>query len=115
MRATMIIAGLLAVLIGVVSGAIADEAPITGTVKAVDTTKKMLIVEASARGKTRQVEIDIKPETKIVRFARAADGKGFGEQAVALEDLRPGWTVTVKTNHHGNREVAETVRVVHEP
>ena len=114
MRSTMIITGLLAILIGVGRGAIADEVPITGTVKAVDPTKKMLIVEASARGKTRQVEIDIKPETKIVRFARAADGKGFGEQAVALEDLRPGWTVTEKTNHHGDREVAETVRVVHE-
>ena len=114
MRATMIAAGLLAILIGVVSGAVADETPITGSVKTADTTKKLLIVEASARGKTRLVEIDIIPETKIIRFTRAADGKGFGEQPAALEDLRPGWTVTVKTNHHGNREVAETVRVVHE-
>jgi len=91
-----------------------DEAPITGTVKAVDATKKILTVEAAAKGKTRQVEIDIKPETKIVRFARTADGKGFGEQAATLEDIRPGWTVTVKTQHQGDREVAETVRVVHE-
>ena len=116
MRRTFIAIGLLCGLF-VVTGrdvVFADEAPITGTVKAVDATKKILTVEASARGKTREVEIDIKPETRIVRFVRGSDGKGFGEQAATLEDIRPGWTVTVKTNHQGSREVAETVRVVHE-
>ena len=114
-RASIAVGVLFAVF--VVTGAgrvLGDEAPITGTVKAVDATKKILTVEASARGKTRQVEIEIKPETKIVRFVRTADGKGFGEQAATLEDIRPGWTVTVKTHHQGSREIAETVRVVHE-
>jgi hypothetical protein len=115
MGGTIVVSWLLCMLM-VVTGAvaIADEAPITGTVKAVDATKKTLTVEASARGKTRQVEIDLTPATKIVRFVRAADGKGFGEQAATLDEIRPGWTVTVKTHHQGNREVADTVRVIHE-
>lgn len=116
MRRTFIAVGLLCALVAGSRGdlAVADEAPITGTLKAVDAMKRILTVEASARGRTREVKIDIKPETAIVRFARGSDGKGFGEQAATLEDIRPGWTVTVKTRHHGRREVAETVRVVQE-
>ena len=92
----------------------ADKGPITGTVKAVDTGNKTLTVEASARGKTRRVVIDVPAATKIVRFARGADGKEFGEQAATLEEIRPGWTVTVKTQHRGSREIADSVRIVDE-
>jgi hypothetical protein len=115
MRRSLIAIGLLCALVALSRARLfADEAPVTGTVKSVDATKKILTVEASARGQTRQVEIDIKPETKIVRFTRGADGKGFAEQPATLDDIRPDWTVTVKTRHEGSREVAETVRVVHE-
>ena len=92
----------------------ADEAPIAGAVKSIDATSRTLTVETTAKGQTRTVVIDVKSDTKIVRFARAADGKGFAEQAAKLEDLKPGWTVSVKTRHQGDREVAELVRVVHE-
>ena len=92
----------------------ADEAPIVGSLQSIDAASRTLTVESAAQGQTRTVVIDVKPETKIVRFARGADGRGFAEQAVKLEDLKPGWMVSVKTHHHGDREVAETIRVVHE-
>jgi len=74
----------------------------------------VVTVEVAARGRVRTVVIDVKPETKIIRFARGADGKGFSEQAATLEDLKPGWMVSVKTHHQGDREVADILRVVHE-
>ena len=92
----------------------ANGAPISGIVRSVDTANRTITVEASTRGKTRQVVIDITPATKIVRFVRAADGTGMKEQNAALEDIRAGWTVTVQAHHQGNREVADTLRVVHE-
>ena len=52
--------------------------------------------------------------TKLVRFAREGSGGAFKEQPVPLEDIKPGWTVSVTTRHEGTREVAELVRVVHE-
>ena len=91
-----------------------DEAPIAGTVKAVDAGAKTLTVEARAKGKVRDVVIDIRPTTKIVRFARESVSGQIKEQAAAFEDLRSGWTVSVTTKHEGHREVAEFVRVVHE-
>ena len=51
--------------------AIADEAPIAGTVKAVDTVARMLTVEAPGKGKSRIVVIEIRPECKIVRSRRS--------------------------------------------
>ena len=95
----------------------ADEAPIAGTLKTVDVTAQTLIVNTAAKGRARQVVIEVTPETRIVRFVRVDEaGKpGFAERPVALADLKPGWTVSVVTRHAGSREVAEVVKVVHEP
>ena len=95
----------------------ADEAPIAGTLKAVDVAAQTLTVNTTAKGRARQVVIEITPETRIVRFARVDEaGKtGFAERPVALAELKPGWTVSVVTRNAGSREVAEVVKVVHEP
>src|SRR2546427_226633 len=92
----------------------ADEAPISGTVKAIDASVKTLTLQTTARGKTRDVTIVLKPETKIVKFVRPAEpGKtGFVEQPLALTDIRPGWVVSVTTKHEGGNELAEIVKVV---
>ena len=94
--------------------ALADEAPISGTVKAVNVEAQTLLIESTAKGKTRQVTIHLKPGASIVRFVRSTEaGKtGFVEQALALGDLKPGWIVSVTTKHEGDKEVAETVKVV---
>jgi hypothetical protein len=92
----------------------ADEAPIVGTVKAIDTAAPTLTVNTTAQGRTRQVVIDVKPTTKIVRFLRSSEPgrSGFVEQPSSLAELKPGWTVAVTTRHDGGREVAELVKVV---
>jgi hypothetical protein len=97
-----------------VGTAVADEAPISGTVKSVDPAAQTLTLETTAKGKTRQVVVHLKPGGKVVKFARASEpGKtGFVEQAVALADLKPGWIVSVATQHEGNKEVADLVKVV---
>lgn len=94
----------------------ADSAPIAGTVKSVDTPAGTFVVESVNKGKVRQVTIHMRGDSKIVRFKRSADASkpGFNEQPAALADLKPGWTVSVKTRHEGDKEVAEVVRVVHE-
>lgn len=94
----------------------ADEAPISGTVQSIDTAAKTLVIQTTSQGKTRQITIYLKPESKVVRFARAADPAkaGFVEQEAALGDLKPGWVVSVTAKHEGGREVAETVKVVFE-
>lgn len=94
--------------------ACADEAPISGTVKAVDAGAQTVTLESTAKGKTRQVVVHIKPGTKIVKFARSSDpGKtGFVEQALGLTDLKPGWIVSVEAKHEGGKEVADIVKVV---
>ena len=99
---------------GTVGSAISDEAPISGTVKAVDLTAQTLTVETTAKGKTRDVIILVKPGSRIVKFARPTEpGKtGFVEQTIALGDLKPGWIVSVTSKHEGDREVAEIVKVV---
>jgi hypothetical protein len=106
------------IVVGVVSAAhsVADEAPISGTVKAIDTSGKTLTLQTTAKGKTRDVTIVLKPESKIVKFARPTEpGKtGFVAQPLALSDLKPGWIVSVTTRHEGGNEVAETVTVVME-
>jgi len=95
-------------------GVTADEAPISGTVKAVDTMANKLTLQTTAKGKTRDVTIVLKPESKIVKFARPTEpGKtGFVEQALVLGDLKPGWVVSVTSKHEGGNEVAEVVKVV---
>ena len=105
-------------VVGVVSAAhsVADEAPISGTVKAIDTSARTLTLQTTAKGLTRDVTIVLKPESKIVKFARPTEpGKtGFVEQPLALSDLNPGWIVSVTTKHEGGNEVAETVTFVME-
>src|SRR5258705_11958102 len=102
-------------VVGVVSVAhsVADEAPISGTVKAIDTSAKTLTLQTTAQGKTRDVTIVLKPDSKIVKFARPSEpGKtGFIEQPLALSDLKAGWIVSVTTKHEGGNEVAETITV----
>jgi len=108
---------IVAVLLGGLLGwgvAVADEAPISGTIKAIDVAAQTVTLETTARGKTREVIVDVKPGSRIVRFTRASEpGKaGFVEQAATLTDLKPGWVVSVTAKHDGGREVAEVVKVV---
>lgn len=92
----------------------ADEAPISGNVKAVDAAAQTVTLESTAKGKTRTVVVHLKPGAKIVKFMRATEpGKaGFVEQTLALTDLKPGWIVSVEAKHEGNKEVADLVKVV---
>ncbi len=92
----------------------ADEAPISGTVKAVDASAQTVTLESTAKGKTRQVVVHLKPGAKIVKFARSSEpGKtGFVEQILTLGDLKSGWIVSVETKHEGGKEVADVVKVV---
>lgn len=92
----------------------ADDAPISGTIKSIDADANTIILEATARGKTHEVTVYLKPRAKVVRFTRATEpGKtGFVEQAIALTDLKPGWIVSVETKHEGDKEVADVVKVV---
>jgi hypothetical protein len=105
----LLISGLIWLSVG-----FADEAPISGTVKAIDPTAQTVTLETTAKGKTREVTVDIKPASRIVRFMRSGEpGKtGFVEQAATLSDLKPGWIVSITTKHEGGREVADTVKVV---
>ena len=108
-----IVALLISGLIGM-GVAFADEAPISGTVKAIDPVAQTVTLEATAKGKTREVTVDIKPASRIVRFMRSVEpGKpGFVEQTATLADLKPGWVVSVTSKHEGGREVADIVKVV---
>lgn len=96
--------------------AIADEAPISGTVQAVDSTAQTVTIESMAKGKTRRVVVHLKPGAKVVRFTRSTEpGKtGFVEQSAALTDLKPGWIVSVATKHEGDKEMADLVKIVME-
>jgi hypothetical protein len=103
------------VLAGALSGpAHADEAPVSGTVKAVDAVTNTLMLESTTKGKTRTVVVHLKPGAKIVKFNRSTEpGKtGFVEQLLALTDLKPGWIVSAEAKHEGNKEVADVVKVV---
>jgi hypothetical protein len=94
----------------------ADEAPISGTIKAIDPAASTLTIARTVKGKTSDVVIDIKPTSKIVRFAKSSEAgtTGFVEQPIALAELKPGWVVSVTARHEGHREVAEVVKVVFE-
>ncbi len=104
----------LVVAAWVVGAAVADEAPISGSVKAVDPAAQTLTIEATAKGKARQVVVHLTPGARVVRFTRATEpGKtGFVEQPVPLADVKPGWIVSVATKHEGDKEVADLVKVV---
>lgn len=103
-------------LVAAVSAAptLADEAAISGTVKAVDPAANTVTLESTAKGKTRTVVVHLKPGAKIVKFNRATEpGKtGFIEEPLALTDLKPGWIVSAEAKHEGNKEVADVVKVV---
>lgn len=105
---------LLVLVLGWATTVLADEAPISGTVKAVDAATRTVTLESTAKGKTRQVTVHVKHDAKIVKFGRSAEpGKtGFVEQSLALTDIKPGWVVSVSARHEGEREVAEAIRVV---
>ena len=104
------------VVVGVLGAAhsVADEGPISGAVKAIDASGKTLTLQTTSQGKTRDVTIVLKPESKVVKYARPSEPAktGFVEQALALSDLKPGWIVSVTTKHEGGNEVAEIVTVV---
>ena len=97
-----------------VSPALADEAPISGTVKAIDSAASTITLESTAKGKTWTVVVHLKPGAKIVKFTRGTEpGKtDFVEQPLALTDLKPGWIVSAEAKHEGNKEVADVVKVV---
>ncbi len=111
MKRLLLIAVTMVFAISIASG---DEAPISGTVKSVDPAAQTVTLETTAKGKTRQVVVHLKPGGKVVRFARSTTPgqTGFVEQAVALADLKPGWIVSAATKHEGDKEVAELVKVV---
>ena len=96
------------------SVALADEAPISGAVKGVDTVAQTVTIESTAKGKTRQVIVYLKPGARVVKFVHSTDPAkpGFVEQAVPLTDVKPGWLVSVATKHEGDKEVADLVKVV---
>jgi hypothetical protein len=98
----------------VTAPALADEAPISGTVKAVDPAANTVTLEATAKGKTRTVVVYLKPGAKIVKFIRSTEPgqTGFVEQQLALTDLKPGWIVSAEAKHEGDKEVADVVKVV---
>jgi hypothetical protein len=98
----------------VAASALADEGPISGTVKAVDPVANTVTLESTAKGKTRTVVIYLRPGAKIVKFTRSAEPgqTGFVEQPLALADLNPGWIVSAEAKHEGDKEVAEVVKVV---
>ena len=109
-----IFAGLASTVVLVAGVGTADEAPIAGTVKAIDAAAQTVTLESTAKGKTRQVVVHLKPGARIVKFVRASEpGKtGFVEQTLGLTDLKPGWIVSVEARHEGDKEVAELVKVV---
>lgn len=105
------------ILVGALSAPVhADEAPISGAVKAVDPAANTVTLESTTKGKTRTVVVHLRPGAKIVKFNRATEpGKtGFVEQPLALTDLKPGWIVSAEAQHEGNKEVADVVKVVWE-
>jgi hypothetical protein len=98
---------------GVTAG---DEAPVAGTVQAVDLTAKTLTVEARARGGPRLVVIEVRAESKIIRSRRSSDPArpGFVEEPVLLEQIKPGWSVSVTTKHDADREIAVVIKILAE-
>src|SRR5438876_9233249 len=110
---SVIVAFVICGLVGA-GAAVADEAPVSGTVQAIDASANTLRLQTTAKGKTRDVTIVLKPDSKIVRFARATKPgtTGFVEQPLTLSDLKPGWVVSVTAKHEAGKEVAEVVKVI---
>jgi hypothetical protein len=109
---SVILAMILTAVLGWTTSA--DEAPISGTVKAVDVGAQTLMLEVASEGMTREVIVYMKPGAKIVRFIRAIEpGKpSFVEQELPLGAVKVGWIVSATTKHEGNREMAEQVKII---
>jgi len=71
-EALSVIVAFVVVGLGGAGFAVADEAPIAGTVKAIDASAKTLTLQTTAKGTTRDATILLKPDSKIVKFS--ADG-----------------------------------------
>ena len=110
---SVIVAFVICGLVGA-GAAVADEAPVSGTVQAIDASANTLRLQTTAKGKTRDVTIVLKSDSKILRFTRATEPgtTGFVEQPLTLSDLKPGWVVSVSTKHEAGKEVAEVVKVI---
>src|SRR5207244_6504453 len=89
--------------------ALAAEAPIWGAVKSVDTVAQTVTIESTAKGKTRQVIVYLKPGARVVKFVRSTDPAkpGFVEQAVPLTDGKHGLLASVAPKHEGVKESAD--------
>ena len=62
---------LVAIALGLAATvAVADEAPLSGTVKAVDPAAQTVTIESTAKGKTRVVVVHLRPGAKVVKFSR---------------------------------------------
>ena len=101
-------------LVDWISLALADKSPISGTIKTIDPAAQTLTLQTTAKGKARTVTIDMKPTSRIVRLAPSTepDKHGFTEQPATLHDLKPGWTVSVTTEHEGKRKITALVKVM---
>jgi len=108
-----ILAIVLTTVLGV-SPTLADDVPISGTVKAVDVDARTLTLEVASKGKTQVVIVYMKAGATVVRFVRATEPEktGFVEQSVPLSAVKAGWIVSATTKHEGDREVAEQVTIV---
>src|SRR5437899_11908916 len=91
---------------------VADEAPISGTVQAIDASANTLRLQTTAKGKTRDVTIVLKPDSKVVKFARATKPgtTGFVEQPLTLSDLKLGWVVRVTSKHEAGKTGGEVAQ-----
>jgi hypothetical protein len=109
-RAIQAAAGLL--LFAIV--AIADKAPIAGSVTAVDADARTVTLDTTAQGRRARWWCTSSQERRSCRFVRATEaGKtGLVEQPLPLAALKPGWIVSVEPKHDGDRKVAELVKVV---
>jgi hypothetical protein len=106
------IIALLSSLLGL-SVAFADEASTSGTIKSIDLVAQTVTIATTAKGKAREVMVDLKPASCIVRFVRTSEPAktGFVEQSATLSDLKPGWTISMTAKHDGGREAADLVKV----
>jgi hypothetical protein len=101
-------------LVNWISLALADEAPISGTIKTINPAAQTMTVQTTAKGRSREVTIVMKPSTRIVRFTHSTepDKHYFAEQPATLNDLQSGWIVRVTTQPGGARGMAELVQVM---
>jgi hypothetical protein len=83
----------------------ADEAPIAGTVKAVDAGAQTVTLESTAKGKTRQVVVHLKPGTKIVKFVRSSEPGRPGSSS-----RRSAWRTSSRAGSSASRPSTRTAK-----